>query len=70
MALSRARFLRKYPAPPPTPDGMCWRRNADGETVLIAASVATQEAIRKLGNYDLYPREVRDQIKETGRRVR
>lgn len=60
---------RKKPkAPPPTPEGMVWRTVRNKGTLLVPAEFARLESQRKMGNYDLYPQEVRDQIKEDTRR--
>jgi len=59
---------KKLKAPPPTPEGMVWRTIRNEGTSLVTAEFARLESQRKMGNYDLYPQEVRDQIKENNRR--
>jgi hypothetical protein len=66
--MNRAKFLRKFPKPPETPAGMVWR-TIDGVTQLVPAQEASANAAYKMGNYDRYPRELRDRIKETNRRA-
>lgn len=60
MALSRARFRRKYPTPPPTPEGMVWATHPQRGTMLVPMELLSAIAAKRMGNYDLYPREVRD----------
>lgn len=66
--MNRRQWLRKFPAPKPTPSGMVWR-TIDGVTQLVPAGEATENSIAVMGKYDLYPREIRDRIKERGRRT-
>jgi hypothetical protein len=68
MRLSRRRLNRLFPPPPPTPEGKVWR-TAKGRTFLADADHATEDSRRALGNYDLYPKEVRDQLKEGRRKL-
>lgn len=62
--LNRARFRRKYPAPPPTPEGMVWASHPQFGTRLVPANFVNAVATKRMGNYDLYPREVRDAKKQ------
>lgn len=66
--MNRRQWLRKYPPPQPTPPGMCWR-TIDGVTQLVSEREEQQNSIERMGKYDLYPREIRDQIKDRGRRA-
>ena len=46
---------------------MVWR-TSDGVTRLVPAKQAWEQSVRKMGNYDLYPKDVREHIAETGKR--
>ena len=65
--MNRRQWLRKFPKPPPTPRGMCWR-TIDGCTQLVCETEAQMNSINRMGNYDSYPRELRDRIKDTNKR--
>lgn len=65
--MNRQRLLKRFPPPPPTPDGMVWRTD-NGVTRLIPAEAVTQDSRIKMGNFDKYPPDVREIIRETGRK--
>lgn len=52
---------RKFPAPPPTPEGMVWRKNGCGETVLVTAEEAQLHSARIMADFDSQPKWLRKQ---------
>lgn len=46
---------KRLQAPPPTPEGMVWRTNDYGQTVLVSADQAHAEAAAKMARFDCMP---------------
>lgn len=75
--VSRRRFLAKYPAPPPTPDGYVWatkvRYGFDGvtvigkRTVLVKAEELQAACKQELGHLDELDPAARKTAYETGK---
>jgi hypothetical protein len=68
-SLAQRRMLRRYPAPSATPEGMVYARHREHGLCLVPEDYQSHVSAKRMGKYDLYPREVRDQMKEGKRRA-
>lgn len=65
MRRRRTFFDRKFPAPPPTPDGMVWAKYR-GELQLVPIDKLQAACRANMDEYDRAPKETRFQVAETG----
>ena len=64
--MRRRRFDRKFPPPPPTPEGKVWARDLYGNTVLVDAQKLSDWCKKQIAHLDELPPKVRQRVYETG----
>lgn len=65
MSIRRRRWERKYPAPPPTPEGYVWATRW-GRTELVKTEDLQKFCQKSIGHLDELPEPARLKAKETG----